>query len=93
MKQAQWKPTLDNAAETLTGQLLSAMRRDIRSGALAPGSRLPTHRELAHRLGVAVGTVTAAYAQATAQGLIEARVGRGSFSSLRPHHTPMPVGP
>ena len=74
-----WKPTLDNEAETLTGKLLNAMRRDIRSGALEPGSRLPTHRELAHRLGVAVGTVTAAYAQATRQGLIAARVGRGSF--------------
>jgi DNA-binding transcriptional MocR family regulator len=74
-----WKPDLDDDAETLTGQLLAAMRRDIRAGVLEPGSRLPTHRDLAHRLGVAVGTVTAAYAQAVQQGLIEARVGRGSF--------------
>jgi len=74
-----WKPTLDDDAETLTGQLLGAMRRDIRAGVLEPGSRLPTHRDLAHRLGVGVGTVTAAYAQAVQQGLIEARVGRGSF--------------
>lgn len=74
-----WKPTLNDDAETLTGQLLAAIRRDIRAGVLEPGSRLPTHRDLAHRLGVGVGTVTAAYAQAVQQGLIEARVGRGSF--------------
>jgi DNA-binding transcriptional MocR family regulator len=74
-----WKPTLDEDEGTLTGRLLAAMRRDIGSGALEPGTRLPTHRELAHRLGVAVGTVTAAYGEATRQGLIEARVGRGSF--------------
>jgi len=74
-----WKPTLDDQTGTLASKLLAAMRRDIRSGALEPGSRLPTHRELAHKLGVAVGTVTAAYTQATQQGLIEARVGRGSF--------------
>ena len=48
-------------------------------GELKPGERLPTHRDLAYRLGVTVGTVTRAYAEAQRRGLIEGHVGRGSF--------------
>lgn len=74
-----WTPVLDDGLPTISARLLSAMKRDIGAGILAAGSRLPTHRELAHRLGIAIGTVTAAYTDAARQGLIEARVGRGSF--------------
>jgi DNA-binding transcriptional MocR family regulator len=40
---------------------------------------LPTHRELAERLGVTVGTVSRAYAEAARQGLVTGEVGRGTF--------------
>ncbi|MBM3557399.1 MAG: PLP-dependent aminotransferase family protein, partial [Alphaproteobacteria bacterium] len=46
---------------------------------LGEGSRLPTHRELAWRLGVTVGTVTRAYAEAERIGLIGGEVGRGTY--------------
>ncbi len=46
-----------------------------------PGARLPTHRDLAHRLEISVGTVTRAYAEAERRGLIVSHVGRGSFVS------------
>ena len=47
-----------------------AIDRDVRSGQLPVGTRLPTHRDLADELGVAVGTVTRAYAEAERRGLV-----------------------
>ena len=46
---------------------------------LRAGARLPTHRELADRLGVTVGTITRGYAEAARRGLVSGEVGRGSF--------------
>ncbi len=43
------------------------------------GERLPTHRDLAWKLGVTVGTVTRAYAEAERRGLVAGEVGRGTF--------------
>jgi DNA-binding transcriptional MocR family regulator len=59
--------------------LADMLEQAIRSGRLPAGSRLPTHRDLSKRLGVAVSTVTRAYAEATKRGLIDATVGRGTF--------------
>jgi len=79
-----WFPRLDDEAGTVSGKLLAALRRDIEEGRLQPGSKLPPHRELAHRLGVGIGTVTAVYGEAARQGLLTATVGRGSFVADRP---------
>ncbi len=71
---------LDASAELpLQMQLAQALRDRIVSGKMASGTRLPTHRELAARLGVARITVTEAYRQLQAEGLVEARVGAGTF--------------
>src|ERR1700754_1619370 len=59
--------------------LADILEQAIRSGRLAPGSRLPTHRDLSKRLGVAVSTVSRAYAEARRRGLIDGTVGRGTF--------------
>ena len=48
------------------------------------GARLPTQRALAEAVGVGIGTVTRAYAEAEARGLIDAVVGRGSFVARSP---------
>jgi GntR family transcriptional regulator/MocR family aminotransferase len=56
----------------------SALRTAIRDGQLAPGVRLPSSRDLATQLGVARGTVTAAYGQLTAEGYLTARRGSGT---------------
>ncbi|KKC25775.1 aminotransferase-like domain-containing protein [Sphingomonas sp. SRS2] len=74
-----WTPVLDDDATTVSGRLLAALRRDIDEGVLMPGTRLPPHRDLAHRLGVGIGTVTSVYGEAARQGLLTATVGRGSF--------------
>ncbi|MBT2507373.1 PLP-dependent aminotransferase family protein [Streptomyces sp. ISL-98] len=58
-----------------------ALRAAIRDGRLAPGSRLPATRTLAAELGVARGTVTAAYEQLVAEGHLSARSGAGTVVS------------
>lgn len=45
----------------------------IATGALPAGSRLPTVRDLATDLGVAVGTVARAYRELEAEGLVTSR--------------------
>ena len=86
-----WTPVLDGAAPTLGGRLLDALGRDIAAGILPAGTKLPTHRDLAHALGIGIGTVTAAYAEAARRGLVEARVGSGTFiaSGIASGHRPM----
>jgi DNA-binding transcriptional regulator YhcF (GntR family) len=60
-----------------------AIAQDVSSGVLAEGAKLPTHRELAGRLGVTVGTVTRGYAEAERRGLTVAEVGRGTYVRSR----------
>jgi DNA-binding transcriptional MocR family regulator len=61
--------------------LADTLEQAIRGGRLAPGAQLPTHRDLSKRLGVAVSTVSRAYAEAARRGLIGGTVGRGTFVS------------
>ena len=81
MKTASWVPSIQSGADPLYQRLFLALERDIAAGVLVPGARLPTHRDLAHRLDVSVGTATRAYAEAERRGLIVSHVGRGSFVS------------
>jgi DNA-binding transcriptional MocR family regulator len=74
-----WSPSLPTDAEPKYQALLDALVRDIESGALPPGTRLPPQRELAERLGVAIGTVGRAYSVAEQRGVVSGEVGRGTF--------------
>jgi DNA-binding transcriptional MocR family regulator len=76
---AIWRPELSDDGGPVYGQIAEALSADVRRGVLAAGARLPTQRALADALGVGIGTVTRAYAEAESRGLIEAVVGRGSF--------------
>lgn len=71
---------LDRDAEmALYQQISEAVVRRIDSGQLPRGSRLPTIRDLADRLGVTRVTVHNAYTELQKGGWIEATVGRGTF--------------
>ena len=74
-----WSPTIDSAAGPVYEGIVEALERDIASGRLHRGQRLPTHRALARTLGVDLTTVTRAYNEARRRGLTEARVGQGTF--------------
>lgn len=86
-----WKPAIRAGSGTLQQRLLAALERDIRTGTLPPGTRLPPHRDLAYELGIGVGTVTRTYAEAERRGLLVAQVGRGSFVAGRTQPGPAPV--
>jgi DNA-binding transcriptional MocR family regulator len=59
--------------------IADAIGREIESGRLKPGGRLPTQRVLARQLGVTLTTVTRAYVEAQRRGLLSGEVGRGTF--------------
>jgi DNA-binding transcriptional MocR family regulator len=60
-------------------QLVDSLADDIRSGRLAPGTRLPTHRELAAKEKLALVTATRVYAELHRMGLVSGETGRGTF--------------
>ena len=71
-----WNPAIVESGPVYLA-ITRALEADIRTGRLVPGERLPTHRDLAGRLGVNVGTISRSYAEARRRGLIHGEVGRG----------------
>jgi DNA-binding transcriptional MocR family regulator len=67
------------SAIPLGDQLVERVIGLIESGRLPEGSRLPSVRQLARRIGVSVYTVTSAFERLSAKGLIDARAGAGYF--------------
>ena len=59
--------------------VVDALAADIRAGKIPPGTRLPTHRDLAAREGLALVTATRVYAELTVMGLVSGEAGRGTF--------------
>src|SRR5918998_3745168 len=55
------------------------LRELVSSGALRPGDRLPSERELASRLGVSRPTLREAVRGLVIMGLLETRHGAGTF--------------
>lgn len=76
-----WIPTISEHQGPLYLRIVAALSADIASGRLVRGQRLPTHRALAAALAIDLTTVTRAYGEARRRGLLEARVGRGTFIS------------
>jgi len=74
-----WLPETLSPKGPVYVAIADALSRDVASGRLAPGDRLPTHRALAKSLGVNVVTITRAYAEAGRRGLVDGEVGRGTF--------------
>ena len=74
-----WSPELAPNGQPRYLEIADAIARDIRSGLLAPGSRLPPQRQLAERLGLDFTTVSRGYAEARSRGLVASHVGRGTF--------------
>ena len=66
-----WVRVDPHAARPLFDQLRSQIIGGIRDGQLAPGTRLPTVRELAGQINLAVNTVARAYRELGAAGVLE----------------------
>ncbi|MBF9133225.1 PLP-dependent aminotransferase family protein [Plantactinospora sp. S1510] len=76
---------LELAAEGpgLRSGLMDALREAVRTGRLAPGTRLPSSRSLATDLGIARNTVANAYAELIAEGWLTAQQGSGTRVARR----------
>lgn len=59
--------------------LVDTFAADIRSGKMPPGTRLPTHRQLAADHGLALVTASRVYTELEAMGLVSGETGRGTF--------------
>ena len=81
-------PELDRAKKTpLFRQVYERYRSAIEQGTLRPGDRVASARSLAAELGVARGTIEAAYNQLTGEGYFSSRGQAGTVvsPSLPPH--------
>lgn len=79
---SKWIPRLDDQVRPRYLALADAIAHDIDAGVLTPGARLPTHRHLAHALGISVNTVGSAYAELERRGYVVGQVGRGTYVTL-----------
>jgi GntR family transcriptional regulator/MocR family aminotransferase len=74
-------------------QITRALQRSIRDGTLPPGTRLPSHRQLAADLQCARNLVVLAYEQLILEGYLVARAKSGTFVSPafpKPAHSGRP---
>ncbi len=67
--------------------IANSIARAVDTGRIKPGSRLPTHRSLAIKENVTVGTVSRAYDELYRRGLVVGEVGRGTFVRGLPSET------
>ncbi|MFF0790357.1 PLP-dependent aminotransferase family protein [Streptomyces spiralis] len=79
---AAWElllPAASAPARARGRSLQAALREAVRSGRLAPGTRLPSSRDLAADLGVSRGLITEAYEQLVAEGYLRSGRGAGTW--------------
>ena len=74
-----WAPKLKSRGGPVYLRIADAIASDISDGQLPSGTRLPAQRALADVLGIDFTTVTRAYAEARKRGLVEGRVGHGTY--------------
>ena len=87
-----WLPNIAEIPGPRYLAIATSIEEGRAAGHLRPGDKLPTHRGLAWRLGVTVGTVSRAYAEAERRGIVSGEVGRGTFvrAATRDSDNPIP---
>ncbi len=88
MRMDDWLPALSADAGPRYVAIADAIAADVKSGRLAVADRLPPQRKLANKLGIDFTTVARGYVEAQKRGLIESRVGRGTFVCAHKEETP-----
>ena len=74
-----WIPKISDRPGPIYTAIVEALADAVAAGELTRGTKLPPHRDMAHKLGVTVGTVSRAYKEAERRGLIIGEIGRGTF--------------
>src|ERR1700742_3404368 len=79
-----WRPDLSHSDKPRYLAIADAIGDDVAAGKLVIGDRLPPQRKLAKRLDIDFTTVARGYVEAQKRGLIESKVGQGTFVRSRP---------
>ncbi len=75
--------------EPIYRQIVEQVRRAVVDGRLAPGTELPSLRQVAHDLGVHLNTVALAYRELDRQGIVRLRQGsRATVLAVEPPTSP-----
>lgn len=74
-------------------RIVAALREQIETGALAPGDRVPSTREITRRWGVAMATATKALTALRQAGLVTAVPGVGTVVDTAPAQPASPARP
>jgi DNA-binding transcriptional MocR family regulator len=85
----QYWASIGSAGEKAAA-VVDAVERAVADGAVAPGDRLPTVRQLASRLGISPTTVAAAYRRLADRGTV---IGRGRLGTRVAGRPPLPARP
>jgi DNA-binding transcriptional MocR family regulator len=89
-----WLPDIRDSDKPRYLAIVEAVAADIAAGRLVPGDRLPPQRALAEALTLDFTTVARGYAEAQRRGLIDCRIGSGTFVKAPPAgHQPAPLPP
>ncbi|MBY0610876.1 MAG: PLP-dependent aminotransferase family protein [Beijerinckiaceae bacterium] len=87
-----WLPDLARGGKPRYLAIADRIAEDLVEGRLRAGDRLPPQRMLASRLDIDFTTVARGYVEARKRGLVESRVGQGTFVRGLPK-TPPSLGP
>ncbi len=90
---SDWTPDLSYRGAPRYLAIADAIAADIENGRLVPANRLPPQRTLATALGIDFTTVARGYMEAKRRGLIESRVGQGTFVSATARRRRQPMLP
>src|ERR1700754_2431079 len=82
------QPLDPGSADPFYRQIYDRFRDAIAGGVLKPGDRIPSARAMTRELGLARGTIDAAYALLAAEGYIEAR---GQAGAVVPRDLKLPA--
>lgn len=80
-------------ARNLTDEVTERIKKEIGSGRLTPGARLPTEQELMAAMGVSRTVVREAVAALRADGLVTTRQGSGAYVAADVSRVPFRIDP
>ncbi len=81
---ADWRPDISNSDKPRYLAIADAIADDIAAGRLVVGDRLLPQRKLAKRLDMDFTTIARGYVEAQKRGLIQSKVGQGTFVRDKP---------
>jgi GntR family transcriptional regulator len=84
--------TLQDNGVPIYVQLREQVAAAVGRGALKPGTRLPTMREVSVSLAIDLNTVHRAYAELEREGILTLERGRGTFVAQAPPQRPARAG-